>query len=669
MITRRKKLLVRASLLLVFVLLPGFVTTGVAYVVYRYEHGVIVPGKIIAADLGFKQEMQNALEATGTASKDAALVAAITNDDGVQAEKTLSILAAQLRLTQMTVLNGDGVVLSRSDSPRKNDLYFLTTPWGVAASKGQEVVTVGPGRNYPLIINGAIPIMRSGVVRGAVMGGYVLDDAYAAAFKDKYLKPGDQVAFYAVDTGVYGTSFQDPEVNGLFKLLFSDVSDAVLGEEAGLIAGHFKLGQTIFHVGNIKLLSADGRKVGGIFVLSPTDLRVPPIAGGLTGLFALLFLSMSLRPLQNKGKKYDRRVLVTFFCAIAFVGGVVWVVNRLFSGVLYDVKVSVYPIYNSTLTLYPDSDIFVGLDRQQKIGIRITTGGETVNAAQVFIRFDPAQVRIDDILMEHSFCDTQLVLQKDINNRKGLVALACFKPDGSSADRLTLAELVVSPLRPGVATLKFTSDSGVFANDGLGTNVLRLAIDGAYQFLPLSSLRTETTIFSFTHPNPTRWYRNNRIHLEWTNPTGETKFAYALDKKPDSIPENSRTTDRTSVDLVAPDDGIYYFHLRPLHDGRNAATSHLKIQVDTTPPPPPRIQTNEAAISNGDIPRLKFIDDGDPMSGLQKKYYIRFREGVWLPVLQDLNLPFLTTGQYKISLRIFDNAGNHSEASTMLNIK
>jgi hypothetical protein len=96
--------------------------------------------------------------------------------------------------------------------------------------------------------------------------------------------------------------------------------------------------------------------------------------------------------------------------------------------------------------------------------------------------------------------------------------------------------------------------------------------------------------------------------------------------------------------------------------------AHLKIMIDTTPPSPPVIKSSATGVKAGEIVRFELSDIGDNLSGLQKNFYVSFDNGIWLPSLPQLNIPFMDAGKHKIAVRIFDNAGNFSDSSTEITV-
>src|SRR3989344_2159277 len=220
-----KKLLVihRQELLtLLFVVLLLFLTFGISGAIHQFEHKVIIAQRISVANQGFQSDMQYALDETRVASHSNAIRDSIVSNNVGIASTEITNFSKKYNLSTMVLVNNDGIALARTPSQRKGDFVFQTTLWGQEAAQGKETVMVGEGRNYPLIINSAVPIIKDASVKGALFGGYILNNTYATGFKTKYLGTKEQVAFYSIKTGVYGTSFNDPATERFFKLLFNE---------------------------------------------------------------------------------------------------------------------------------------------------------------------------------------------------------------------------------------------------------------------------------------------------------------------------------------------------------------------------------------------------------------------------------------------------------------
>lgn len=652
--------------IVVLLLLPLF-TFFVLEAVHSVDH-ILTNNEAAAVEHSFKREMETTLARTKAAVQESSIGTDIANNNVAALPALFKEFAATYSLTGMVAVDKNGVALLRLASPKKGDYVGLTTPWGHEAMQGNAVTTMGVGRALPLLINSAVPIMSGDDVAGALIGSQILNNAYALRFAKEHLRSGGEIAFYSTKDGIYGNSFADAGKEHLLNIFFNKGSDAIQGSISGRIPGHFLLGNTLFHVENIKIQGLDGNIVGGILLFSPMRVVLFFIILCMSGSIALLLLTLLLQQ-QHRTKKFVYKIGIVGIAVLVVVSSGTLFYRDVIKQSVFKLIQPPFTIYNSTIELSPDADMF-DLTNEQRITIKITSGGESINAAQAVLQYDPMFARVEDILMDTSFCNAGNLIEKSIDNQKGEVVISCIKPNGFFADKATLAELLIQPIRTGQFNVRFGPDTQVLANDGLGTNVLRTMGDGSYRIVDPRTGRRETApaLFSQSHPNAARWYSNTHVSINWDRAVDNESFAYAFDQTPDTIPDGTQVTVNTYMDIAVQKDGIYYFHLSPQYTDGTGPTRHLKVMIDTTPPYPPNIKSSATDVRSGEIVRFQLSNNGDNLSGLQKNFYVQFDDGILLPSLPQLSIPFLKKGVHKITVRVFDNAENISDSSTEITV-
>ena len=139
-------------------------------------------------------------------------------------------------------------------------------------------------------------------------------------------------------------------------------------------------------------------------------------------------------------------------------------------------------------------------------------------------------------------------------------------------------------------------------------------------------------IFSLSHPNSNRWYKNKNIKLSWPRILGDTYY-YSLSKNYNlEAGDKVLSTKDNQLDTSVDEDGIYYFHLQ-IKDAMDkiVVTSVFKIMVDSTSSLAPNILVSSKVIKKGYILRLDFNSE-DVSSGLQSGFYININNSIFLPV-------------------------------------
>ena len=619
-----------------------------------------------------QDESNQALGAAKNIVAEGNISSLIKNNDTAYLPVLLDQEAARRNLTFLAAVNKDGINLASIPiSSNHGDYVFQTTAWGRAAARGAEMATIGEGNIFPLMVVGSDPIKESGEVQGAVFAGYLVNDDYATAFKNKYLHDGFQVLFYSKDEGILGDSFSNILTRNYLSSYFNVGSDWI---QKGAHDKILQIDGENYFVGNYFFPNPeniDGGP-GGVLILLPFS----PVNWDIltsSGLFILFVIITCLIHFHFHQRDHHRQILAI----ITFLG------LLIFAGTLYYshwnnarqvavVKKAPGTIYNSIIKFEPDNDV-IDLTTEQHIAVKVATGGEAINVVKAVINFDPAKVLVTDIVTTNSFCLPGLFAEKKIDNQMGVVTITCGLPTpGFTGEEGTVAELLVQPLATGEFNLNFATDTQVIANDGLGTNVLRQSYSAQFRVADLltsvapTSTAPSVAPFSSTQPNSRRWYNSRAINMSWQNYSGY-QYYYLLDQNPDSVPAGEFATKANEVNLSVKGDGIYYFHILAVKDGAVGPVSHYKIMIDSTPPPPPLILASATNVEVGDVVRLNFAGM-DGLSGLQKGFYVKIDNSVLFPSLPELDIPFLEPGRHYLTLRVFDNAGNFSDATLEIDV-
>lgn len=559
----------------------------------------------------------------------------------------------------MGVTNAEGVIIGRTKTPAlTGNNTFLTTPQGRALSVRDSVQSIEVSGVDPtqLVMVTGRKIFDEGAMVGSLFANYLMDDAYAARFRDTYLEQGVEVVFYTKEHGVYGNSFADPSVHALVQSYFNTgstwIKDGVTEQTIAVGNGNYYLVENVVFPG---LESSPG----GALVFVPRremSLWAGSAAAGLTVLvFVLLVLAHHLR---SRGEVRGWRYYLALTAAALPVFLLAFVAYTLQHTGFSTLRHVPYPLYNSVMRLQPEWQVY-NTGFETAVSIVVDTGEESVNAISAGIMFDPAAVEIQSFDTASSSCS--YVVESTIDTTHGEAKFSCvILDDKKEAETLPLVLMHIKPRVAGNFTFAFDpAETQVLANDGLATNVLRLAQNGNYLVADFNVASTSTTsapfIFSPTHPNQSRWYNSSVAHFLW-NAAGQSVYAYAFDSDPNTIPNLAHTVRGGAIDMTIPGDGIFYFHLK----GPNGAVAHYKIRSDRTPPRINAMLLSSDHVVAGDVVRLSFAAD-DVASGVQRNYYVSIGDNLFLPVGSQLYIPFVHSGTEQVVLRVYDEAGNYSE--------
>jgi hypothetical protein len=581
-------------------------------------------------------------------------------------------------LGTLTAVNKDGISIFRTAVPSNSQDYVLeSTVWGQAAAQGRSIAAVGVAKSYPLLLAADQPIEVDGKFAGEVIGGFRFDDSYAATIKSKYLSRDAEVAYYSNTDGLIGSTFSDPKIRLDLGNEFNIGSDWIRKAKQDapiIINGHS------YRIKNITFSNPkSGNTDGGILVFYPKSdfLRYFAIVAFLALLLSL-FVTWRWRYLAHKPA--IRRAIILLMVLALLISATI--VGELWYLFLPAVKVQSPQklLYNSTLSFSPGTDVF-GLTSSGRVAVKINTGGESINAVQLKLKFDPAVAKIKDIAMDNSICNKNFIFNKSIDNSAGEADITCGLPSpGFQGTNGIVAELLISPQKEGALPINFMAGTDVLANDGLGTSVLRFSQAGDFRIVnfnqapatsvqpeqPLSSPQlAKPLIFSSTHPNQELWSQQKKVSFSWQD--SAPKYIYSLDTDPSGNPDPSKFSQTNWLDLTVPGDGVYYFHLAAENGTVTGPKADYRVKIDSTPPATPTVKVDYSQVLRGQTVRFQF-SGSDPLSGLQKNFYYSLDNGTFLPVGSSLSISFDTVGQHNITVRNFDNAGNFSDSSVPIEV-
>jgi len=244
-----------------------------------------------------------------------------------------------------------------------------------------------------------------------------------------------------------------------------------------------------------------------------------------------------------------------------------------------------------------------------------------------------------------------------INTTAGLVSTVTFRA-----------------ISPGSTTILFLDSSKVLRNDPKGTNILTSMGRGVYELLIPPPEGPE--VFSPTHPDKNKWYKNNNPTFSWEKEEGVTDFSYSFDRDPTGVPDNVSEGNHTSVSYSDVGDGIWYFHVKAKKAEVWGGVSHYLVQIDTTPPAAFTPEVEPSSKTTERQPLISFITT-DALSGMDY-YQIKYVDitperkeetvGFFVEAASPYKLPSLEIGKYLVVVRAADIAGNYREGTVKIQI-
>ncbi len=535
---------------------------------------------------------------------------------------------------------------------RKGDHLPGLTRWGVLVETEGSVASISSCPVAPLLMVGGVQNEN-----GAVYAIEYLDDEFAKRFRDQVLPPGGEVAFIALKEGLTGASFSNDT-----RSLLDNFTRALpfSGQNLFQLPAHLRINNATYFVRTTVLYEHD-IPIGLVVMFVRTDHTTAALM--IAAFAAVLFfvIHMAGHERLHERRKIESHGIVIVALSLVVLATCYAGIRFMLEGSAVNIREPAFIIYNSTMHLEPEVAT-LSLGNERNISIKVRTGEDEINAVEAHVRFDPTRVRVEEIIMDKSFCDPVSVTELSIDNERGGVDIACVVVGKESAltraTEATLGELILSPLSVGPTALTFDSDTQVLASDGLGTNVLRETRGALVQIFSDDS--NSVHLASLSHPNSERWYAARKVEMIAFGNVSNTLEIRGVYDGGTVVPKKQ---EGSVSSFEVPVDGYFTFQAE---QGDSLLT--YGVRVDTEKPEPPRIRASTLSPRFGELVRFTF-ESSDNASGLQPTFYVQIDGGVYWPVGKTLFLPFFKSGEHSLIVRAFDMAGNYSESEEVLEVR
>jgi hypothetical protein len=354
---------------------------------------------------------------------------------------------------------------------------------------------------------------------------------------------------------------------------------------------------------------------------------------------------------------------------------------------------SVSSVEAASLFLVPEAS-------QAKVGdnfhidVRLDTNDQSINAVQTKINFPANILKLNNTDKTDSVFNFWLQ-EPAISQEIGVLQFISGTTKGISGSTLEVLRLNFTVLEAGEAALSF-SESAVTANDGRGTDVLSeirgvtiktelaSSVAGSEAITPIehtippaqpaqeqpvpiereavpSGVRPKAPEVRVPlYPDQEGWYNQlGEVTVFWNLPDDITRIATALDRNPNTSPENIEGGLSTGKKFGALDEGIWYVHVQFRNNIGWGPETHYRIALDLTPPLPFEVSI-DPEVSDNPTPGVTF-ETQDAMSGVShSQIFIDGQAPLSFPN-NDVKLPPQSPGKYTMVVKVFDLAGNSVE--------
>ncbi|MFH1820405.1 MAG: cohesin domain-containing protein [Candidatus Nealsonbacteria bacterium] len=330
----------------------------------------------------------------------------------------------------------------------------------------------------------------------------------------------------------------------------------------------------------------------------------------------------------------------------------------------------------ASLYLSPSTGTYL-LGSTFNVSVFVNTGGENINAVRADLKFDSRKIQVASPTAGKSFISVWLS-QPSYSNIQGSISLQGGVPSpGINTSDGLVSTITFRAVAPGETIISILDSSRVLLDDGKGTDALSSVTSGLYTVaIPPPA---GPAVFSSTHSDQNKWYKNNSPSLNWEKESGVIGFSYLIDQEFHTLPDNISEGSHTSVSYVDLADGIWYFHIKAQKTSGWGGTTHYPIQIDTTPPAyfsllfeptlaTPVVTSKEPIVSFITTDGLSGIDHFEIKTvDLRKNLQASLSE-FFVEVSSPYKIPSLDPGEHEVVVRAYDEAKNFQEVSEKINV-
>jgi len=346
----------------------------------------------------------------------------------------------------------------------------------------------------------------------------------------------------------------------------------------------------------------------------------------------------------------------------------------------------------ASIYLSPSSGTQI-LNSKFTVAVKISTGGQSINAGQGSLTYDKSLIKILSIAKGSVF--SLWTQEPTFSASKGTIDFGGGVPrPGYTGNGGTICVVTFQAIKLGTAAINFSSGD-VLANDGMGTNILSSMGSASFVISPKveapaqpaspakpsapsapaqpaaptpapveAAAFNRPTITSDTHPDQTKWYKAKTVNFSWKLPDAATGVSVVFDQTSNTDPSNLPDGLFNSKQYTVDHDGSWYVHVK-IKDakGRWGTTGHFRVNIDSTPPKDFSIAIQQS--DPNDWPTLLF-QTSDDLSSLEK-YEIMIDNDSNDPTLTadktSYKLTDLAVGPHRATVEAVDLAGNVTMAT------
>jgi hypothetical protein len=325
----------------------------------------------------------------------------------------------------------------------------------------------------------------------------------------------------------------------------------------------------------------------------------------------------------------------------------------------------------ATLRITPGAGSFV-LGGTFDVSVVLNSEGEAVNTIAVDLDFPADKLQLTNPSLGKSIIQIW-ANPPTFSNREGRIYFIGGIPSpGVNTSEGIVQSFTFRVVAPGEAQISFSDETRVLANDGLASDILRQTSPARFSLILPASQGPD--IFSPTHPEQGRWYRDPNPIFSMSKTTTSQGFSVRIDHDPNGFPDAEVDIEESETSFSDLTSGVWYYHAREKGGGVWSGVSHFSTNIDRDPPALFDINVSPGTRTTNRSPIFRFFTT-DGLSGFDhfEMKVVPLKSGptdstFFFEVSSPHQLSGIDPGRYEVIIRAVDVAGNFLDRSVTMNI-
>jgi hypothetical protein len=345
--------------------------------------------------------------------------------------------------------------------------------------------------------------------------------------------------------------------------------------------------------------------------------------------------------------------------------------------------------YAADLTLTPASATET-VGQPFTVQISVDPSGQTVNAADGSVTFDPSILSVSSISKDSS-AFSLWTADPTFSNSSGTITFSGGTPSGFAAVSSILS-VTFTASKVGSTTVTFSKGS-ILAADGKGTNIYKNGDSASFTInaastapAPAAAAATDPNlqnlsgdptpiapqIASVDDPKSDSWYASSTADFYWVDTPDITGARIMMASSSAATPNQVLKGAATSTIETNVPDGVWYFVAQLKNGSGWGPSGSFKVQIDTTPPESFSIGI-VAAPAAGGVSKFSFKTT-DAMSGIDHYELIVGSTTDQTLSVSDVGedgtypIPPQDGGPTPVTINAYDKAGNVRSVTQQLTL-